>query len=208
VHDNRRVRSHRNICSRVATVVVAASLVLAGCSSSSEPETEPAASPTASAPAGFEVPAGVTLTEGGAALAVREPATVVHQVGDGAASAITVTVDEIKPGSMDDFRFFSLDEETRASSPYYVTATVANDGPAGLGGAALPLYALDSSNTNLPANDIVGTFKPCRPSTLPESFLPAATATVCLVYLVPQGRTLTSIVLQTGASKDAISWKP
>jgi hypothetical protein len=192
---------------RTAAAAVIASLVLAGCGSSQEePEAEP--TPTASVPAGFEVPAGIALTKGGTSLAVGEPATVVHQVGDGAASAVTVTVSKIKAGSMDDFRFFSLDDATRKSAPYYVTVSVRNDGPAGLGGAALPIFALDSTNTNLPANDIVGTFKPCPTSTLPESFLPAATAEVCLVYLVPEGRTLTSISLQTGATKDAVSWKP
>lgn len=182
------------------------SLALTGCSSSSD--AEPKASPSASLPAGFEVPDGVTLTKGGTSLAVGAPATVAYQVGDTAASAVTATVTAITPGSIDDFRFFSLDEATRKSAPYYVNVTVTNDGPAGLGGAALPIFALDSTNTNLPANDIVGTFKPCRTATLPASFLPSATAEICLVYLVPEGRTLTAINLQTAATKDAISWKP
>ena len=201
MHDNRRVRT-----SRIAAVVVASALALGGCSSSDEPE--PAPSATASAPASFEPPAGVKLTAPGTALALGQPATVVQEVGDQASSAVTVAVTAITPGSMDDFRFFSLDEATKKSAPYYVTVTVTNEGPAGLGGAALPIFALDSTTTNLPASDIVGTFKPCRTATLPASFLPGAAASLCLVYLVPEGRTLTSINLQTGSTKDAISWKP
>ena len=73
-----------------------------------------------------------------------------------------MTVSSVRKGSIKrDFTFFSLDDETKASSPFYVDITVKNEGPAGLGGAALPIYAHDSSNTNLPANEIVGTFKPC-----------------------------------------------
>jgi hypothetical protein len=144
----------------------------------------------------------------GSALAVGSPASVVQKAGDQAASAVTVTVTKIKQGSIDDFRFFSLDETTKKSTPYYVTVNVRNEGPAGLGGSALPIYVNDDSNTNLPASDIVGEFKPCQPAALPESFLPGAAANVCLVYLVPEARTLESVIVQTGTTKDAISWKP
>jgi hypothetical protein len=181
-----------------------AALVLAGCSSS-EPAPAPATTATSAA---FDPPPGVTITPGGTRLAVGKPATVVYRVADGAASAITVTVSKVTPGSMDDFAFFSLDAATKKSSPYYVRVSVTNNGPAGLGGVSVPLFALDSTNTNVPANDIIGTFKPCPTPTLPASFLPGATADLCRVYLLPEGRTLRSISLQTGATKDAIRWKP
>jgi len=202
VDDNRRVRT-----SWIATTAVVA-LALGGCSSSSSDEAAPEPSATASASPSFTPPAGVTLTPPGTSLAVGQPATVVRETGDDASSAVSVTVAGVEPGSMDDFRFFSLDDATKKSSPYYVTVAVTNDGPAGLGGASLPLFALDSSTTNLPASEIVGTFKPCPTATLPADFLPGATANLCLVYLVPEGRTLTSISLQTGSTKDAISWRP
>lgn len=191
--------------SLIASIVTVAALTLAGCSSS-EPDATPAT--TAAVPKGFDVPSGVTITKGGTTVAVGAPATVVYQPGDRGTSAVTVTVAEVKKGSMKDFRFFSLDEQTKRSSPYYVRVSVKNEGPAGLGGGALPIFALDSTNTNLPANDIVGTFKPCPTPTLPASFLPGATAELCLVYLVPEGRTLTAISLQTGTTQDAIGWKP
>src|SRR5690606_11541665 len=129
---------------------------------------------------------GVTITKGGTQLTEGQPASIVYEVGERAASAITVTVTEVRKGSIKDFRFFSLDENTKKSTPFYVRVTVENDGPAGLGGAALPIFAHDDSNTNLPANDIVGTFKPCSPATLPKSFLPGASTKLCLVYLVPK----------------------
>jgi len=196
--DNRRVK--------VLSILAATTLVLAtGCGSSS-PDKESDEVPV---PKGFDVPDGVTLTKGGATLTEDKSASVIYQVGDKAASAITVTVSSVRKGSIKkDFAFFSLDAATKASTPFYVDVTVKNEGPAGLGGAALPIFAHDSSNTNLPANDIVGTFKPCRPSTLPSSFLPGSTAKLCMVYLVPKGKALRSVDLQTGSAEDAITWTP
>lgn len=159
-------------------------------------------------PKGFQVPAGVTLTPGGTKLTEDHPASVVYQVGTKAASAITVTVSSVAKGRIRDFRFFSLDPATKASSPFYVRLTVKNEGPAGLGGVALPIFAHDSSNTIFPPNELVGTFKPCPHPLLPKSFLPGSTAKLCLVYLVPKGKALQSVDLQTGSSRDAISWRP
>lgn len=188
-------------------MVVAAAAALAlvgGCSSSPEKKTDDAVP----VPKGFDVPTGVTLTKGGAKLTEDEPASVVYQVGTQAASAITVTVNEVRKGSIKDFRFFSLGAAEKASTPFYVRVTVKNEGPAGLGGAALPIYAHDNANTIFPPNELVGTFKPCPTSTLPKSFLPGASAQLCLIYLVPKGRALQSVDLQTGSAKDAITWSP
>jgi len=187
------------------TIAAVTAMMLGACSSS-EPAPAAAPSATATVPKGFDVPPGVTLTKGGTGVKVGSPASVVYQLGDRGTSAITVTVSAVTKGEIKDFQFFSLDEATKRANPYYVTINVKNEGPAGLGGAALPIYAFDSTSTNLPANDIVGTFKPCQTPTLPESFLPGAVADICLVYLIPEGRTLTSINLQTGSTADAIRW--
>jgi hypothetical protein len=202
VRDNRRVKGLR-IAGTVATLVL-----VAGCSSSGSDDGG-STDDAVPVPKGFDVPAGVTLTKGGTTLTEDKPASVVYQVGGRAASAITVTVSAVRKGSIKrDFRFFSLSEADRRATPFYVDVTVKNEGPAGLGGAALPIFAHDSSNTNLPANDIVGTFKPCKNSTLPKSFLTGETAKLCLVYLVPRGKALQSVDLQTGSAKDAITWTP
>jgi hypothetical protein len=198
------VSDNRHVPTKIVAGVAALVLV-AGCSSSSDGKK----SDEVPVPKGLEVPKGVTLTKGGTTLTEDKPASVVYQVGDKAASVITVTVSSVRKGSIKrDFAFFSLDDEAKTSAPFYVDVTVKNEGPAGLGGAALPIFAHDSSNTNLPANDIVGTFRPCRNSTLPKSFLPGATAKLCLVYLVPKGKALQSVDLQTGSTKDAITWRP
>lgn len=198
--DNRRVKT-----TRAAAVVLATALAATGCTSDGG---KAAATDTPAVPKGFEVPDGVTLTDGGTTLRPGTVGTVVYEGADNATSVISVNVSRIRKGSIKDFRFFSLDADAKASTPYYVRATIRNDGPAGLGGAALPIFAHDDSNTNIPANPIVGRFKPCQPAKLPSSFLPGSRTKICLVYLVPDGRRLQTVDLQPGETKDAIRWKP
>lgn len=188
---------------RALTVVLAAALTLAACGGS-----EPAPEPTVPTPAGFTVPEGVTLTEPGTELEPGKPATVVLDVGDGAVSAVTLTVAKITTGDIEDFQFFSLDAASKASTPYYVEATVRNDGPAGLGGVGGPFVAHDDSNTIVPPNVINGAFKPCSGSVLPDSFLAGDSADLCMVFLVPEGRTLVSIDAQSDTPATAVRWKP
>jgi hypothetical protein len=183
-----------------AAVVVALALTIGGCSKEEK-------APTVPVPKGFEVPAGVTLTEGGTNLAKGKPASVIYQIADKTRSVVTVAVTDVKKGNIKDFKFFSLDDETKQSTPFYVRATVKNAGPAGLGAAPIPLYAHDSDNTISLPNELVGEFRPCPNGTLPKSFLPDAAAKVCLVYLLPKGATLTSIDLKTTDQKDTITWK-
>lgn len=185
-----------------AAVVVALVLTIGGCS-----KEEKAAAPTVPVPKGFDVPAGVTLTKGGSAVAAGKPASVIYQIADKTRSVVTLTVTNVKKGNIKDFKFFSLDDATKQSTPYYVRATVKNVGPAGIGAAPVPLYAHDSTNTISRPNELVGEFKPCPNGTLPRSFLPDATAKVCLVYLLPKGMTLTSIDLKTADQKNAITWQ-
>ena len=197
-----RGRSALGLC------VLAVALVAGGCSGDDDSDSSSSASTTVPVPKGFDLPQGVTLTKGGTVLATGKPASVVYEPGDKATSAVTVNVKAVRKGAIKDFAFFSLDAKSKASTPYYVDVSVRNDGPAGLGGAALPLFAHDSANTIFPPNELVGTFRPCRNQTVPSSFLPGASASLCLVFLVPKGTTLQTVDLQTGSSQDAIRWKP
>ena len=185
-------------------MAVTAALVLSACGGGDEA----APSPTVKTPKGFDLPEGVTLTEPGTKLAVGKPASVVLTAGDNAASAVTTTVDDVEKGKIADFKFFSLDAASKTATPYYVTATVKNEGPAGLGGLSAPLVAHDDSDTIYPPNAINGAFKPCPGGSLPQSFLPGKSAEVCLVFLVPKGRKLVTVDSVSGDPATAVRWKP
>lgn len=186
----------------VAAATLATLVLLAGCGA------EDSAEPKATAPDGFEAPAGVTLTPAGTELKVGKPASVVFETGDGAASAITATPTKVERGDMKDFKFFSLDEASKASTPYYVTATVTNDGPAGLGGLGAPFVVHDDTDMIVAPNVINGEFEPCKNGQLPAKFLPGDTAELCMVFLVPQDRTLVTIDAVSAEPATAVRWKP
>lgn len=187
----------------VVAASVAALVLLAGCGSDGSAE-----EPDATVPQGFKVPAGVELTAAGTTLEVGEPATVVFETGDGAASAITATPTKVERGDIEDFKFFSLDEESKASTPYYVTATVINEGPAGLGGLGAPFVAHDDTDMIVAPNVINGEFEPCEGGQLPETFLPGDTAELCMVFLIPKDRKLVSIDAVSDEPSTAVRWKP
>lgn len=182
--------------------MVAVLLTLGACGGS-----KPAPKPTVPTPKGFDLPSGVTLTDPGAELAPGKPGTVVLEVGDAAASAATLTVTKITKGDIKDFQFFSLDAASKASTPYYVNATMTNNGPAGLGGLGAPFVAHDNANTIVPPNVINGSFKPCPSTSVPKSFLAGDTAEMCLVFLIAKGRTLVSIDALSDDPSTAVRWK-
>ena len=170
---------------------------------------DPAPKPRTDVPKGFDVPAGVTITEGGSTLELGQPASVVYQVEEGATSVVTVAVTKVRKGNIKkDFTFFSIDEKAKSSTPYYVRLTVENNGPSGLGGVTIPVLAHTASNTVFPPSELVGTFKPCPNAALPKSFLKSSKADLCLIFLLPKGEKLSMIDLQTGKEADAIHWKP
>lgn len=183
-------------------MVVASVLAAAACGGSDDGED------AASVPPGFEVPEGVTITAPETSLTAGEPASVVYQLDSQTASAVTVTVDDVRKGDIEDFRFFSLTDAQLTSSPFYVDVTVVNEGPAGLGGVTLPVFARDSAQVLLPPTPVVGSFEPCPSGALPESFLPDQSATLCLVYLVPAGEALVSVDLEPDGPGSAITWTP
>ena len=73
-----------------------------------------------------------------------------------------------------------------------------------MGGVALPILLRTDKDQVFPPNDLVGNFRPCPKAALPASFLAGATATICLVYLLPKGQQAESVDVQTGEPRDAI----
>lgn len=178
--------------------MLAALLVLMACSGEDE-EKESAA---------LDLPDGVTLTEGGSRLELGEKATVAYPQDAEDATALTVTVEEIRTGDIADFVLFSLSAEDAASTPYYVTLSVLNEGPGTPGTTSLPVFANDGENTLISANAIVGTFEPCPPQPIPAELPAGDEVEQCLVFLLPEGSSLASIDLQVDDAASALHWRP
>lgn len=193
---------------RLVGAVLAGTLLLGACTGDDEPAEPKASATTAGVPKGFTVPEGVTVTEPGTTLAPGAAAGVVWARPDAEPTVLSATVVRVRQGTIKDLRSFSLDAQTKTSTPYYVDVTATNRGPAALQNVQVPLLARDSGNVLTQPSRIVGQLKPCRTNALPASLAVGQSATACLVYLVPQGATLQSVDLVTGEQADAVRWRP
>jgi hypothetical protein len=188
---------------------------LAGCGSSSH-HAAPSPSPSASSgdaggvasgyPSVSTAP-GVALTAPGKALQVGETATVAWQPAQHVTGVLGLTVTGLERTSFEQsFKGWELDDATKSNAPYFVTATVRNDGTTDLGGRPVPLYGLAASGALVEASSFATDFKPCQPSVLPTPFPAGASAQVCLVFLIPNGGALDGVSFRPSQAFDPITW--
>jgi hypothetical protein len=176
---------------------LAATLVLTGCTSDSEPQGE-GAEPTPSAtesessePAAEDylpVPESVELTEQGADLDFGEKATVAYQPREDTVGVLDLAVTRVDRASIKDLAAFKLDARARKSTPYYVHATVENIGETNLRNTLPPLYVVDGKDRLVQASQFRSQFKPCPSTPLPKDFKRNAPHKACWVYLVSAGQ--------------------
>ncbi|HEX3931331.1 MAG TPA: hypothetical protein VHW64_11520 [Nocardioides sp.] len=199
---------------------VAAALVLAGCGSSgsSTPNAGGGGSPgsstgsssgssSGSAPSGGSSGQvqGVTLTPQGSALNVGQTARVTWQPQGKAVSVAALTVTRLQREPISVFSDWRLDRTTQHSTPYFVHATVRNLGNTNLGGATVPLYLLDQSNTLLQPSSFQASFPKCPSRPLPK-LTKGRTTSVCLVYFVVHHGTMRAVSFRPSGDFKAITW--
>lgn len=164
-------------------------------------------SPTGDPAAYLPVPDDVELTEPGSRLRLRDAAFVawtprqdlVGVVGLEVVGVEETTVEESLAG-------FRLDDAAAASTPYFVTAQVGNGGDTDLGGRQLPLYVVDTEDRLVPPTGVDQAFEPCPGSLLPAVFAPGDRARTCLVFLVPEGAELASVMFRPPEGVVPITW--
>jgi hypothetical protein len=189
---------------RGGILVVVAALALAGCGGKEKPTTKP----TVTLPTGnVNVPTGVELTKPGTELKFGEKATVAYEPNADRTTVLEMTVTGATQGLIGDLGSYVLDERTKASTPYYVDVTVKNVGDGDVGQTPIPLWAVDNTNTLIQASSFTNSFTRCPSTALPTTFAPNATATACLVYLVPDHGTLTAMSYRPLQAVAPIVWK-
>jgi hypothetical protein len=205
---------------------IAALLLLPACSSEEDPEPTGAESAGASTPAEtsgstdpasatasedaepyLPVPDGTELTPGGAELGLGDPATVAWSLKKDDVAVADLTVLRVDRARIKALSEFKLDKRTRASTPYYVRARVANVGETGLAGSLPPLYVEDEQGRLIAVTRFRSSFEPCSSTPLPKGLKPGETFTGCWVYLVPEdGGTLTAVSYYPVEGVDPIDW--
>jgi len=202
---------------KTVTVASAAVLVLAGCGSQVAGQAAPTAVSSAppatnTAPTSSAAPAGNGLTPTGTTLAVGETATVQYETKSQSkqSTKLEVTAVSVKKGAISDLKDFTLDAQTKASEPYYVTMTFKNAGPetmepTGIFGLINPHNA---DGDKLGKLNLIGKFKRCE-GTPPKTLAVGASFTECDVFVAPVGQAVASVVFgfYLDSTSTEITWK-
>lgn len=203
---NVRVTPPTRARSALIALLLAPALLLSGCGG--DAEAKPKAAPSSDEPTvNIEVPDGVELTDAGTKLAFREPAVVAYEPNPQRGSVLSLSVDSIQAARLADFAAYQLDDRTKKSRPYYVRVTVKNVGPGDLSRMAVPIYAVDQTDTLIQQSTFNNSFAACPSLPLPAGFTTGKSMTGCLVYFVPNGGTLTKMSYRPLQAFPAITWE-
>jgi hypothetical protein len=199
-------------------LLTVAALTLAGCGGGSDSGSQPPTGGSGSTSSGGSsgtgttgttptgTVEGVTLTPQGTRLKLGETARVSWQPDQKTTGVIGVTVTGLLKVPISTFSAWRLGAATRASTPYFVHATVRNLGKADLSHLPVPLYVLDQRGALLQASRFRATFTPCPSRPLPAHFRRGDKASVCLVYFAPDHGTLVGVSFRPTESFDQILW--
>jgi len=192
---------------RVLAVLLALALVLAGCGGGDDEKSEPKADPSPTVPTGnVEVADGVTITEPGTELDFGAAATVAYEPNPRRGSVLSLAVSSVRQGRISDFAAYQVDAATKKSRPYYVRGVVKNVGPGDMSRVGVPLYAVSNSDTLIQPSTFNNTFTRCPSKPLPAGFVEGKSTAVCLVYLIPNGGTLTEVSYRPLQAYSPITW--
>jgi hypothetical protein len=204
-----------------AMTVLACALIV-GCGGDDDdaatPATTPAAEATTDAGDGGGSSAGGGRTAPGTTLKLGETAHVTYKpltaTDEKNLFEVDATALKIEKGSIDDFKNISLDENQKASTPYYVTVKIENTGkeiPLGdqEGDPDLKFGALDDRAQDQPSITFIGDFERCKDTDAPKPFTKGKSYESCLAYLIG-GDGSVSEVTWKGSDKyivDPVAWK-
>lgn len=192
--------------SALIAFLLAPALLLSGCGG--DADAKPKADPSATEPTvTIEVPDGVTLTDAGTTLAFTEPAVVAFEPNPQRGTVLSLSVNSVKTARLADFAAYDLDDRTKKSRPYYVRVTVKNLGAGDLSRMAVPLYAVDQTNTLVQQSTFNTGFAKCPSLPLPDGFTAGKSTTGCLVYFLPNAGTLTKMSYRPLQAFPAITWE-
>ena len=188
-------------------VTVLACAAVVGCGGDDDddaaaPATTQTAEATAESDSGGGSTAGGGLTEPGATLTLGETAHVTYKpltaTDDKNLFHVDATAEEIETGSIDDFENISLDEDQKASTPYYVTVKIENTGkeiPLGdmEGDPDLKFGAIDDRGQEQPSITFIGDFERCEDTDAPKPFAKGKSYESCLAFLVGGDGSITEV---------------
>lgn len=203
------VTSHLPTRTALLAVLLVPALAVSACGGGESTGEKPKAQPSADLPRGkVEVPDGIALTKAGTSLKFGEPAYVAYEPNTQRSSALSLSVNSIQAAKISAFASYQDYDRIRKSRPYYVRITVKNVGTGDLGGAAVPLLAVNNTNALVqPSTFNSNPLAACPSTSLPAAFTGGKTHQGCLVYLMPEGGTVVAMSYRPLQAFPAILWK-
>ena len=204
--------SRRSSRTALLAVLVSSGLLVAGCGggdASAGASASASTSPSASQPTtDVEVPDGVELTAAGTGLDLGQDAVVPYEPGGAGSdgSVLSLRVASVRTGTVKDLAAYQLDARTRRSTPYYVRWSAENVGTGDVGGAPVPLYAVDSDDSLVQPSSFTSSFTTCPSTPLPKKFGQGRKTSGCLVYLLPDRGKLTGVSFRPVQQVAPITW--
>lgn len=153
-------------------------------------------------------PSGPATTQAGTSLKFGSEAVVRWQARADNSALLDITVTSAQKSSFSDkaWRGWKVASKTRQSTPYFVHATIKDSGTTRLDGLTAPLYALDDGQQLLQPSTFKVAFPACNPPTFPVHFKPGQSTKVCLVYLVPAGKSFVGVSYRPDDTQPPITW--
>jgi hypothetical protein len=204
-------------------VAVLACVAIIGCGGDDDDQAAAPASTqttatTTESDSGGGASAGGALTAPGTSLKLGETAHVTYKpltaTDDKNLFKVDATAEKIEKGSIDDFKNVDLDDQQKASTPYYVTVKIENTGreiPLGntQGDPDLKFGALDDRGQEQGSITFIGSFDRCEDTDAPKPFAKGKSYESCLTYLVGGDGSITQVTWK-GSDKyilKPVAWK-
>lgn len=205
----------------IAACVAAVVLALTGCSSDEPAATgpttpvatetsspTPTSRPTATRPPPYlPVPQGVSLTEPGTRLRVGRAAVVAWKPTTKRIAVAKVRLLALEKASIDLFKEWDLEDETKKATPYFARARVTNLGRTDLGGLTVPLFAQAPDGVLLSPLTFEAAFEPCPVRALPEKFAPGKTGRICLAFMAQPKAPVSGLSFYPSDGFDPVTWE-
>jgi hypothetical protein len=205
-------------------VAVLACVAIIGCGGDDDddqaaaPASTQTTATTTQSDSGGGASSGGALTAPGTELKLGETAHVTYKpltaTDDKNLFKVDATAEKIEKGSIDDFKNIDLDDQQKASTPYYVTVKIENTGreiPLGTnqGDPDLKFGALDDRGQEQGSITFIGSFDRCEDTDAPKPFAKGKSYESCLTYLVGGDGSITSVTWK-GSDKyilKPVTWK-
>jgi hypothetical protein len=174
-------------------------------------------STTAAATSSAAASAGGATAAPGTSLKAGQPATVpfattLKSGKDGPTYKLKVQVQAVTKGSLADFNGIKLDATEKASTPYYVKATITNVGPGKINTSdndpGIQIEGVDKTGQTQQSVTFFGDFPKCDEKSAPNPMGVGSSFQTCLTFLVPGGITKVAYTGTESYIDKPVTWSP